>query len=245
MHKRAGALLTKTAQLCSCPKVLHSNVSMTLALLDATSLSLEAPFSIRLEPISLAHASALACLTAQDELWRNPYVGIPHPGSVEDYIREALNPATVNHSRTFVGRWNDDLVGSVRLFLYAPAHRRIQLGGLWIAKLYEGTGITRAFTFLIMRLVFDALKCQRLEFTAHPDNHLSRNTLARLGATYEGMMRKHLWIGNRSSGYARDSALYSLTDDDWPQCKRELSIAVERLAARHYKRHRNFQSSQA
>lgn len=218
---------------------------MSLSLLDAANLSLDTPFSIQLEAIRLEHATDLARLTEQNELWRNSHVGIPHPNSTEAYIQEASNPANATNSRTFVVRWDGQLIGSVRLFLYAPAHRRVQLGGAWVASKYEGTGVTRACGLLIMTLVFETLNCQRLEFTTHPENHLSRNMLTRLGATYEGTMRKHLWVGNRATGHARDSALYSLTDDDWPECKRNLLVLVEKLAIRHGQRHSGCESTPA
>jgi RimJ/RimL family protein N-acetyltransferase len=42
--------------------------------------------------------------------------------------------------------------------------------------------------------------------------------MLRLGATFEGILRKHLYV----DGEARDTAMYSIVDDDWPTINRTL-----------------------
>ena len=53
-------------------------------------------------------------------------------------------------------------------------------------------------------------------------NERSRAAILRLGATFEGELRKHQ---RRRDGSWRTTAQFSMTDDDWP-------AARDRLAAR-------------
>lgn len=46
----------------------------------------------------------------------------------------------------------------------------------------------------------------------HEDNAQSRAAIAKLGATFEGLLRKHRRFGD---GW-RTTAQYAMTDDDWP-----------------------------
>jgi RimJ/RimL family protein N-acetyltransferase len=57
---------------------------------------------------------------------------------------------------------------------------------------------------------------QRVEFKAHPDNLRSRQALEALPAQVEGILRKHLIV---RGGQPRDSAYYSVLDDEWPGVK--------------------------
>jgi RimJ/RimL family protein N-acetyltransferase len=64
-----------------------------------------------------------------------------------------------------------------------------------------------------------ALGYQRVEFKAHPDNLRSRRALEALPAQFEGILRKHLLV---RGGQPRDSAYYSVIDDQWPTVKANL-----------------------
>lgn len=207
---------------------------------EASRFTIPGPYGLALELLRLDHSEALAAAAAQGEAWRNPYVQIPHPEQVQGYVQSALNDVARGQSRVFVGRWAGQVVGSVRFFLYFPLHRRVQVGGLWVAHTARGTGITRLFTTLLLREAFEVMRCQRVEFTAHPENFESQNLLKRVGAVYEGRMRKHLWDSTRTAlaanGAPRDSLLFSLTDDDWARQPAQHLDAADVLTRKGIKR---------
>jgi len=64
----------------------------------------------------------------------------------------------------------------------------------------------------------------RIEFKTDANNERSRAALAALPAELEGVFRKHMLV---RGGERRDSALYSVIDDEWPVVKAALR---ERLA---------------
>jgi len=56
-------------------------------------------------------------------------------------------------------------------------------------------------------------------------NNRSREALARLGARHEGLLRKHR---RRRDGSWRTTALFSMTDDEWPVARARLEARANR-----------------
>lgn len=56
-------------------------------------------------------------------------------------------------------------------------------------------------------------------------NHRSQQAIARLGAHYEGTLRRHF---RRSDGSIRDSVLFSITADEWPAVQTRLTERLGR-----------------
>ena len=76
------------------------------------------------------------------------------------------------------------------------------------------------------RHAFEEWGCRRVELKTDALNERSRRALEALGATFEGIHRKHMLV---RGGENRDSAWYSVTDDDWPAVRAHLET---RLAVR-------------
>ena len=69
---------------------------------------------------------------------------------------------------------------------------------------------------------FEQLGAMRVEFKTDARNDRSRAALAGIGATFEGVFRRHQLMGG---GRVRDSAWFAVVDEDWP-------LVRERLRAR-------------
>jgi RimJ/RimL family protein N-acetyltransferase len=63
----------------------------------------------------------------------------------------------------------------------------------------------------------------RVEFKTDALNDKSRNALLRIGATQEGIFRKHLIC---ASGRIRDTVYFSILDTEWIEKKRELEAKL-------------------
>jgi len=74
---------------------------------------------------------------------------------------------------------------------------------------------------------FEDLGCLRVEFKTDARNDRSRAALAALAAQFEGIFRKHMLV---RGGERRDSAYYSIIDDEWPGVRENLGrrLAVTR-----------------
>ena len=78
---------------------------------------------------------------------------------------------------------------------------------------------------LLLEHAFERCGLQRVEFKTDARNLRSRGALLALGASFEGIFRKHMVLPN---GW-RDSAWYAIVDDDWPEVKARLLRRLELL----------------
>ena len=59
----------------------------------------------------------------------------------------------------------------------------------------------------------------RVQLKTDVRNVRSQRAIARLGAQYEGVLRRYQ---RRSDGSIRDTVLFSVTAEDWPEVKQRL-----------------------
>jgi RimJ/RimL family protein N-acetyltransferase len=80
----------------------------------------------------------------------------------------------------------------------------------------------------MLRHAFETLGCIRVELKTDALNERSRNAILRIGATEEGVLRKHMIT---TSGRIRDTVYYSIIDSEWPAVKESLEAKLARLEA--------------
>ena len=102
-------------------------------------------------------------------------------------------------------------VGIITYLNIVPVHRSIEIGHVLFAKTLQRTTEATDSIYLLMKHAFDDLHYQRVEWKANNLNEPSKRAALRLGFVFEGVFRKHMVVKGRS----RDSAWYSVTDDEW------------------------------
>jgi len=100
-------------------------------------------------------------------------------------------------------RATNELVGFVRLGL--GAHRSAKLGYA-VRRADWGAGLATEAAGTLIRYGFDNLGLHRITSACGPDNARSQRVLRKLGFTYEGRLREHVF----TNGAWRDSWLYSI-----------------------------------
>ncbi|KAM5354123.1 hypothetical protein ACJ41O_000773 [Fusarium nematophilum] len=107
-------------------------------------------------------------------------------------------------------------VGQMSYLNIVPSHRRIEIGSVILGEQLKRTRAATEAFYLLIKYAFEDLGYLRVEWKA---NHLNQPSLAaaeRLGFVYEGTFRKHIIV----KGRRRDTAWFSITDDEWPAVKR-------------------------
>jgi RimJ/RimL family protein N-acetyltransferase len=117
-------------------------------------------------------------------------------------------------------------VGMSRYMGIEPAHRRLEIGHTWVAPGWQRRGFNAEAKLLMLANAFEGLGAHRVEFKTHARNEKAREGLLGIGATYEGLFRKHMIMPD---GEHRDSVWYSIVDDEWPDVK----VRLEALVSRH------------
>jgi RimJ/RimL family protein N-acetyltransferase len=127
----------------------------------------------------------------------------------------------------FVVCSEDRPVGSTRYMNIEPLHRRAEIGWTWLERSLWGTGANIETKYLLLENAFEHAGLMRVEFKTDARNLRVRGALLGIGATFEGIFRKHMVLPDS----IRDSAWYAITDDDWPAVKPMLQAKIARHAA--------------
>lgn len=200
---------------------------------------------VRLAPLTQAHADALANAAADGALWNTQVTIIPRPEGMKDYIQFALDGLAHGNQLAFVivrkdrsasvplasarddkvtanadvSSTSDRIVGSTRFYEIRPQDRAAAIGYTWLAKSAQRTPVNTESKLLLLTHAFENWHCNRVELITDVLNEQSRTAILRLGAKQEGILRKHLILPN---GRIRDSVLFSILDDEWPDVKHRL-----------------------
>jgi N-acetyltransferase len=183
---------------------------------------------VRLEPLAREH---------EEGLWQ----AAAHPG-VWDWMS-----VRAGDSREAFGAWLDDAllrgsagidvpfatldaatgepIGSTRYLNLRSADRSLEIGWTWLTPAAWGTGANVESKLLLLRRAFEELGCLRVELKTDARNERSRAALAALPAQFEGIHRKHMLV---RGGERRDTAWYSVLDDEWPAVEANLLRRLRR-----------------
>ena len=118
------------------------------------------------------------------------------------------------------------VVGSTSYLSFREHDRSIEIGNTWLTRSAWGTGANAEAKYLLLRRALDEAGLQRVEFKTDALNDRARRALEALPAQFEGIHRKHMVV---RGGERRDSAWYSVIDDEWPAVRASLE---RRLAAK-------------
>ena len=118
-------------------------------------------------------------------------------------------------------------VGSSRYLNIVPEHRRAEIGWTWLERPQWGTGANLETKLLLLENAFERAGLMRVEFKTDARNLRVRGALLGIGASFEGIFRKHMVLPDS----IRDSAWYAITDDEWPAAKELLQAKIDRHLA--------------
>lgn len=185
---------------------------------------------VSLIPLGDDHAEDLFRAGSDDSIWR--YLPQPRPQSVEEMrrlIAEAVRATVEGRELAFaiVERDTGIAIGSTRYCLIERPHRHLEIGWTWIATAYQRTPVNTECKFLLLRHAFEDLGAMRVSLKTDSRNIRSQNAIRRLGAAYEGTLRRHriCW-----DGHLRDTVYFSIIDDEWPTVREKLAEMLDRRA---------------
>lgn len=99
----------------------------------------------------------------------------------------------------------------------------VEIGSTWLAAAAQRTGINTEAKLLMLSHAFEVWGSFRVCFKTDERNRRSRDNIERVGARFEGVLRNQI---HATSGRPRDTALYALTDEDWPAAKAALAARL-------------------
>jgi len=184
--------------------------------------------SVRLEPLTEAHAPALAAVGCDDRIWQFMVYGRIH---TEDdmcrWVRNMLNGQAAGTDLPFavIHLASGRVAGATRYMEIRPTHRSLEIGGTWYGLEYQHTIVNTESKYLLLRYAFETLGTIRVQFKADIRNERSWRAIERIGAKREGILRNHYILPD---GVKRDSAFFSIIESEWPGVKERLEEMLRR-----------------
>jgi RimJ/RimL family protein N-acetyltransferase len=184
---------------------------------------------VRLEPLSPAHEEGLWEASRDPRTWR--WLSVVQPQSREEWRRwldAALVAAAAGTEIPLVTILHERVVGSTRFLALRPEHGSLEIGWTWLHPSAWDTGANAEAKLLQLGHAFEVLGCRRVELKTDALNERSRRALEAIGATFEGVHRKHMLV---REGENRDSAWYSVVDEEWPAVRSHIEGRLARIAS--------------
>jgi RimJ/RimL family protein N-acetyltransferase len=106
---------------------------------------------------------------------------------------------------------DDELVGLTNFIDCDSANGAVEIGGTYITPSVRGSGFNHIMKRLMIEHAFDC-GYRRIELRVDARNKRSQAAVLKLGAQYEGTLRKNkiTW-----TGFIRDTMVFSLFEDEW------------------------------
>src|SRR5262245_57749636 len=189
---------------------------------------------VRLEPLSIEHVEGLVVASTIE---RNTYGYTDVPGdrdAMKRYVERLVDDHANGRVLPFAQRRLDtgELACCTRYmeprwWRGRPEPDEIEIGGTWLAATAQRTVVNTEAKYLLLSHAFERWDVWRVAICTDEDNTRSRTAIERLGARFEGVLRHHRLRYNTGSPEPRNTAVYSITDDDWPAVMQSLERRLD------------------
>ena len=182
---------------------------------------------VELRVVEVGRDGDCLCATLDDErVWTHV---AERPASAEEYgeqLARALAmgrvPWVVRLRRPLGGLAAGTVVGTSSYLDVSRTDARLEVGSTAYAPAVWGTLVNPETKLLLLGHAFEVLGAGRVQLKTDVRNVRSQEAIARLGARYEGTLRRYQ---RRRDGSVRDTVMFSVTAEDWP-------LVRDRLRAR-------------
>jgi N-acetyltransferase len=183
---------------------------------------------VLLQPLTQDHAAALHAAADRDRSSYGHTVVPADLAAMKAYIAGLLTDAEHDTAVPFaqVRASDESPVGCTRFMnvTWWPGRNtpaEVEIGGTWLAADAQRSPINTEAKLLLLTHAFDAWNVFRVALCTDAANQRSRDAIERVGAKFEGILRRHRpSMGHfGTAGEARDSAMFSITDHEWPEVR--------------------------
>jgi RimJ/RimL family protein N-acetyltransferase len=179
---------------------------------------------VRLEPVTVDHRDELkAAVDCDPESWE--IMSVNGCGEGFDDFWGALQGETDRGERIgfAIRRLSDGkVVGTSSYLNIRRVHCGLEIGSTFLNPEARSGPINPESKRLLLAHAFDC-GAIRVELVTDVRNARSQAAIQKLGATKEGVLRNHkiTW-----TGHVRDTAVFSITDYDWPGVRQRLDFRL-------------------
>jgi N-acetyltransferase len=185
-----------------------------------------------LDPLDARHREGLFAASQHPDIWTWTIPRGKSPEHFQSWFQDTLAAGEAGTVCVFaiLDRVSGRPIGSTGYHELRESHRGLEIGGTWLEPSAWRTGVNIEAKLLMLEHAFERLGCMRVEFKTDSRNKRSRAALAALPAHFEGIFRRHMIIEDVG---VRDSAYYSVIEDEWPVVRDNLKRRLTTTQQRH------------
>ena len=189
---------------------------------------------VYLKELQQADIPALKVLAQDQRIWeftKTLLITETYEQQFEQYISVALSSNGdgmfgLGLQKTFViYRSTDDaVIGMTRYYGISEKHKSLDIGYTWYVPEVWKKVYNKECKLLLLQYAFEKLDFQRVQFDVAHQNIRSQKAVIKIGGTKEAVLRKH---GLHADGTVRDTIVFSIIDDEWPEKKAALLKMIQ------------------
>ncbi len=192
---------------------------------------------VRLDPVTAADAGGLFAALDDERVWAAGYNGGPaaRPRDVPGMaaiVATARAARAAGERQAYAVRLVADsplgaagtVVGTSSLGDWELVHERVHLGWTAYGPRWWATAVNVECKLALLGHAFDDCGFGRVKLQTDALNLRSQAAIGRLGATREGVLRRHI---RRADGTWRDSVVFSILVDEWPVVRAALLARLQ------------------
>jgi len=182
---------------------------------------------VRLDPLREIHAPELL-KAAEGVDWSGMTIQLRTRLEVDARIVDGLKGEERRDEYAFAvaQKRDNQIIGSTAYFDIFHPHKRLTIGHTWYSPAVQGTAVNPECKFLLLRHAFEDWGAGRVQMGAHPGNLHSQNAILKLGAKFEGCLRRFLIMPD---GTPSDLLRYSIIAEEWPEVKSTLLARINKF----------------
>ena len=189
---------------------------------------------VRLEPLDRSHVDGLVAAANGDRSTYGYMIVPPTRVEMVAYVDDLLDQHEDGVSVPFVqvSVESQRVVGATRFMTIrrgadALTPYAVEIGGTWLTGSAQRTAVNSEAKLLLFTYAFETWGVGRVDLKGDARNTRSRTAMARIGATFEGVLRQ--WQPSMVAGeedLLRDTAMYSVVADEWPTVRATLEMKI-------------------
>ena len=181
---------------------------------------------VRLDIATAEDGEGIFTALDDERVWAGGYNGGPaaRPSSPDGW-RERIAAAAAEQRAMYTIRQIDSgrILGTTSLGDSDLVNERTHIGWTAYAPDVWSTAVNPECKLLLMTHAFEDCGFGRVKIQTDLINTRSQAAIAKLGAVREGVLRRHM---RRADGTWRDTVVFSVVIDDWPQVKAGLQARL-------------------
>lgn len=181
---------------------------------------------VYLLPVDESCREVLRGLAKDERIWeftKTLLINESYDAQFDEYFDGAMQlPAS--GGQAFVIRAVDgQVIGMTRMYFVDAKDKRLEIGHTWYVPGVWGKVYNKECKLLLLQYVFEVLGFNRVEFRVAHQNIRSQKAVEKIGGIKEGVLRK---FAIRNDGSRRDTVVFSIIDDEWPEKKARLQAMI-------------------